>query len=117
MTDIFIGDLAARDQCIAVFGSALVAEIDEATPTTGHPVVVYVGATGGLREQLQLGIVTNEDVEYLRAQLANQLPQLVLAVVSGEQEASWELSAAHAIPTTGRHYVSFYLTTSRLRIV
>ena len=97
LTDIFIGDPAARDQCIAVFGSALVAEIDEATPTTGHPVVVYVGATGGLREQLQLGIVTNEDVEYLRAQLVNQIPQLVLAVVSGEQEASWELSAAHAI--------------------
>ena len=108
LTDIFIGDPTARDQRIAVFGSALVAEIDEATPTTGQPLVVYVGATGGLREQLELGTVTNEDVEYLRAQLVNQIPQLVLAVVSGEQEASWELSAAHAIyqPLAGTMFPS-----------
>ncbi|KAK3247909.1 hypothetical protein CYMTET_42609 [Cymbomonas tetramitiformis] len=85
------------------FGTALRAEIKEAIFTTediSSPTVTFVGATGGLREALSAGNVDEDRLEIFRDFALRGLPaecRSTFTVIKGEEEAAWELAAAHII--------------------
>lgn len=65
------------------------------------PCVLFVGATGGLREEIARGRLTDGDVATIRAGFERAFAARVAAVrfevLSGEQEATWEYDAAQII--------------------
>lgn len=75
----------------------LVAALGEIAP----PTLLFVGATGGVREALADGRMTSQAVnEFSRAiegAFIATIPHVRVTVLTGEQEATWELGAARAI--------------------
>ena len=96
-----LGPEFARQAAMAAmadsFAAALHAEIaDAAAAGIRAPALVIVGATGGLRNMLSDGHISMASVaEFERALLVGmQGVHVKFEVVSGEQEADWELAAA-----------------------
>lgn len=82
--------------------AAICSEIDEATQQHGipNPTLVFVGATGGLRGALDSGEVTAKQFALFQENLLAGLPSSshnTFSVISGEDEATWELGAASVI--------------------
>ena len=67
------------------------------------PDLLYVGATGGVREAVETGQITPEQVVAFRSALVRAFGggvathRVQFEVLSGEQEATWELEAAQII--------------------
>jgi hypothetical protein len=84
------------------FAAALCAEIEDARSASSipQPALIFVGATGGLREGLAEGRVREGDVQTFREHLVDGLPSSsnsTFSVITGAEEAGWELAAAHTI--------------------
>lgn len=81
----------------------LVAEMETAAAEAASgltPSVLFVGATGGLREALATGDVQMSALELLTTRLQSRfthIERVRFLCLSGEQEAAWELAAARAI--------------------
>ena len=80
----------------------MLAEIEDAIQAASipPPLVVFIGATGGLREALSDGRVSDKSLDAFRSFLLASLPSYshnTFAVITGEDEAGWELAAAHII--------------------
>lgn len=95
-----------RDECLAdaaaQLADSLRAEIEEGSAAgIPHPVLTIVGATGGLRNQLDSGKVDAKSVTRFESLLVSHLEAsgkrmaTRFFVITGEQEAAWELAAAH----------------------
>ena len=87
-----------------IFADALRAEIEEALTVEGIPApdVILIGATGGLRNMLGDGRLSQSSVSEFERVLVSLLQDSSrrstrFAVITGEQEAAWELAAAHLI--------------------
>ena len=65
------------------------------------PDILYVGATGGVRSSLDKGTITEAQLEAFRTALASafdgRMRVVKFEVLTGAQEAAWELDAAQAI--------------------
>ena len=87
----------------ATFADALVAEINDAASSgIPSPGIVFVGATGGLRNMLDDGRLKQTQVSEFKSLLLARLAQsgeheAKFAVITGEQESTWELAAANLI--------------------
>ena len=82
--------------------TAICSEISDATQQHGipQPALVFVGATGGLRNALDVGEITPKQLSLFQKNLLAGLPahsKNTFAVISGEDEAAWELAAARVI--------------------
>ena len=93
----------------AAFADALLAEIADARATAGiaqQPDLVFVGATGGLRNMVGDGQVTLASVREFEASLLSRLARsartVKFSIITGEEEAAWELAAAHLIYSEAR---------------
>lgn len=85
--------------------ASLEAEIADARSADGIPApsLLFVGATGGLREALAKGACTVDAVDAFQSALEERFSASIARVrfvcLTGEQEAAWELDAAHQIWT------------------
>ena len=101
ITDAFeVHDVAPS---ASVFADAISVELDDAKDAgIDAPGIVVVGATGGLRNMLHDGrVTTSQLLEYKALLLSGLRPSsrrvTKFEVISGEQEAAWELRAANII--------------------
>jgi hypothetical protein len=100
ITDVFTNSTVSLVESGKSFAAALRAEIGEATEkgTIPAPAIIYVGATGGLREGLDKGTIQESSLIEFRSALLGGLPKnSSLVVITGEEEAAWELAAANII--------------------
>ena len=80
-------------------------EIESTLVQTGglvpQPVLLFIGATGGVRDAITSGALAASTIEaftaMLEAAFAETCPRVKFVVLPGAQEAMWELSAARAI--------------------
>lgn len=89
---------ANADEFIAQLKSVLSHQHDSDGFT---PDILYIGATGGVRSALDKGTITEAQLEAFRAALTSafdgRMRIVKFEVLTGAQEAAWELDAAQAI--------------------
>jgi len=94
--------VAAREQlCLGIEAEIAAATGADQEKPLQHPSLLFVGATGGLREALLSGTVPVGAVDDLRSALEGRfspsLARVRLVCLTGEQEALWEACAARSI--------------------
>jgi hypothetical protein len=86
----------------AAFISQLKAIIaEQQTTACFEPIILYCGATGGVREAIEKGTIGSKQVDDFRSVLNKEFGAMMrvikLEVLTGNQEAAWELEAAQII--------------------